>query len=83
MLGIYIAADSMDRFGRDKMTLTSNNEHKEISWPAAVVLLTAGLAVLLCTAQAHANNDSIRALIQLAGNTNSDLISSSRRSNAG
>jgi len=54
------------------MTLSSNNEQNGISWQAAVVWLTAGLAVLLCTAQAHANDDSIRALIQQAGNTDSD-----------
>ena len=54
------------------MTMSSNNEHKGISWPATVVLLMVGLLVLLCTAQAHANNDSIRALIQQAGNTDSD-----------
>ena len=52
--------------------MSSNNEHKGISWSAAIVLLATGLACLLCTVQARANNDSIRALIQQAGNTDSD-----------
>jgi hypothetical protein len=62
----------MDNFGRDKMTLTSNNEQKRISWPAAVVWLAAGLICLLPAAQAGADDNSIRALIQQAGNTDSD-----------
>ena len=62
----------MDNLGRNNMTLNSNNEQKGTSWPAAVVLLMVGLVVLLCTAQAYANNDSIHALIQRAGNANSD-----------
>ena len=62
----------MDNFRKDTMALSSNNEKCRCSWPAAVVWLTAGLAVLLCTAQTHANDDSIRAFIQQAGNANSD-----------
>ncbi|HCO96954.1 MAG TPA: hypothetical protein DIU00_23950 [Phycisphaerales bacterium] len=56
------------------MTQNSNIERRRNSWPAAVVWLAAGLAVLLCAAQAQANNDSVRALIQQAGNTNSDKV---------
>jgi hypothetical protein len=64
----------MDNFGRNKMTLSSNNEYKGISRSAAIVLLIVGLLVFLCTAQAYAKNDSVRALIQRAGNANSDEV---------
>jgi hypothetical protein len=64
----------MDNFRRDKMTQNSNNEQNRNYWLVAVVWLAAGLAVLLCAAQAHANNDLVRALIQQAGNSNSDEV---------
>ena len=56
------------------MTLTSNNEHKGISWPTTVMLLAAGLACLFPAGQAYANNDSISTLIQRAGNADSDEV---------
>ncbi len=56
------------------MTLTSNNEQNGISWSETVMLFAAGFVCLLYTAQAHANDDSIRALIQQAGNANSDQV---------
>ena len=62
----------MGNFGRDTMTLSSNNQQCRCSWPAAVLWLAAGLICLLPAAQARANDDSVRALIQQAGNANSD-----------
>ena len=56
------------------MTLSSNNEQNRNSRPAVVLLLASGLAILFCTPQAHANNDSIRALIRQAGNADSDEV---------
>jgi hypothetical protein len=56
------------------MTLNSNNEQNGIFRPAAIVLLTAGLSCLFFTAPARANDDSIRALIQQAGNADSDEV---------
>ena len=64
----------MDNFGRNIMALTSNKEQNEVSWPAVVVLFMTGLACLFPAGQAYANNDSIRALIQQAGNANSDEV---------
>jgi hypothetical protein len=64
----------MDNFGRDKMTLTSNNVQDRCFWPAAVVWLAAGVTALLCTAQVHANDDLVHALIQQAGNADSDQM---------
>jgi len=54
------------------MILTSSNEQNGISLSAAVVWLAVGLAGLLPAAQAVADDDSVRALIQKAGNSNSD-----------
>jgi hypothetical protein len=54
------------------MMLSNNNEQNGISRPAAVVWLVAGLICLLPAAQVRANDDSVRALIQQAGNTDSD-----------
>lgn len=62
------------RYISDKMTLNSNNEQKRISRPTVILLFVIGLACLVCTAQLYANNDSIRDLIQKAGNANSDEI---------
>ena len=64
----------MGNFGRDTMTLSSNNQQCRCSWPAAVLWLAAGLICLLPAAQARANDDSVRALIQQAGNANSDEL---------
>ena len=64
----------MDNFGRDTMMLSSNNKQCRCSWPAAVVWLAAGLICLLPAAQAHASDNSVRALIQQAGNANSDEV---------
>jgi len=55
------------------MTL-NNNKQKRISRPAVIVLFVTGLACQFCTAQAPVNNDSIRDLIQKAGDTNSDEV---------
>ena len=52
--------------------LNSNNIQKRISLPTVIVLFAIGLACLFCTAKAFANDDSIHALIQKAGNANSD-----------
>jgi len=56
------------------MTLNSNNEQKRSSKPTVILLLAIGLAFLFYTAQACANNDSIRTLIQKAGDANSDEV---------
>ena len=56
------------------MTPYTNKGQRRYSQPTAVVLLAAGLAVLFCAAPAHANNDSIRALIRNAGNADSDQV---------
>jgi len=71
---VYIAAGSIDNFERYKVTLNSNNEQKRTFWLVAFVLLAAGLSYLFCTAWVYANNDFIRALIQKAGNANSDEV---------
>jgi hypothetical protein len=55
------------------MTLNNNNE-QHTSSHTIIVLFAIGLICLFCTAQTYANNDSIRALIQKAGNANSDEI---------
>ena len=56
------------------MTLNSNNEQKRISRPTVIVLFALGLSFLFCPAQIRAKNDSIRTLIQQAGNANSDRV---------
>jgi len=52
----------------------NNKEQKRISRTTAIVLLSAGLACLFYTAHARAKDDSISALIQQAGNANSDEV---------
>ena len=64
---------SSSRYISDKMTLKSN-EQKRTYRPTVIVLFTIGLVCLFCTAQTYANNDSIRALIQKAGNADSDEV---------
>jgi len=71
---VYIAAESKEKFGRNKMTLSSNNEQNRISLQAVVVLFMTGLICLLFSAQAKANDESVRALIQQAGNASSDEV---------
>jgi hypothetical protein len=56
------------------MTLNSNNEQKRISRPIVILLFAIGLAFLFCPVQVRARNDSIRSLIQQAGNANSDQV---------
>ena len=46
----------------------------KIWWPAVVVWLVTGLAVTLSSAQTRSEDDSIRAVIQQAGNADSDEL---------
>ena len=56
------------------MTLKSNNEQNRIFCPSTIMLFALVFGFSYCTAQARANSDSIRALIQKAGNANSDEV---------